>query len=102
LFDLSYSLARKIVRIEIDCLSIMNELSQLKWRCRRGMKELDFLLLNYLECRYEQASLAEQQAFKTLLDKPNTDLYTYLLGQQIPEDAQILNMVNSIKHLAQL
>ncbi len=80
----------------------MNELSQLKWRCRRGMKELDVLLADYLEFRYDQAPVSERQAFKALLERPNTDLYAYLLGPKIPTDAEMLNVVRSIKLFAQL
>ncbi|TGO02253.1 hypothetical protein PN36_27835 [Candidatus Thiomargarita nelsonii] len=59
----------------------MNELSKLKWRCRRGMKELDVLLTRYLEQCYEQAPIAEQQTFQALLELPDMELYAYLLGQ---------------------
>ena len=81
--------------------STMNELSQLKWRSRRGMKELDVLLAGYLEFRYDQAPVSERQAFKALLERPNTDLYAYLIGQKIPTDGEMLNVVRSIKHFAQ-
>jgi len=33
----------------------MSKLSQLKWRCRRGVKELDLILNTYLEQYYENA-----------------------------------------------
>ena len=38
------------------------EISRLRWRCRRGMRELDTLLLAYVNNRYSHAELAEQQA----------------------------------------
>ncbi|HIF18894.1 MAG TPA: succinate dehydrogenase assembly factor 2, partial [Gammaproteobacteria bacterium] len=31
------------------------ELSKIKWRCRRGTKELDFLLLAYFNQKYTTA-----------------------------------------------
>ena len=34
----------------------INDLSRIKWRCRRGTKELDFLLLNYFNQKYKAAT----------------------------------------------
>lgn len=52
---------------------------KLKWRCRRGMKELDVLLLQYLEQHYDKASKQEQQAFENLLKLSDYDLYALLI-----------------------
>jgi len=59
-------------------------LSKLRWQCRRGMRELDELLLAYLERRYEQASEVDKQAFQALLALPDTELVSYLLNKQTP------------------
>lgn len=45
----------------------MNELAKLKWQCRRGMKELDLLLENYLATDYLTADTAEKTRFAELL-----------------------------------
>ena len=44
------------------------QIGKLRWRCRRGMKELDLLTLGYLEAYYPTASTEEQQAFAALLE----------------------------------
>lgn len=54
------------------------DLGRLRWRCRRGMKELDELLLAYLPC-YLEASADERAAFEALLDLPDPDLYRLVL-----------------------
>jgi len=59
-------------------------LSELRWQCRRGMRELDELLLDYLEQRYESASDKEKAAFCTLLELPDPELVGYLLQQESP------------------
>ncbi len=46
----------------------------LRWRCRRGMRELDAALLAYLENHFDQAPLSEQRAFCDLLDIPDPEL----------------------------
>jgi antitoxin CptB len=57
------------------------ELSRLRWRCRRGMRELDELLLRYVERRLPQAVRSERDAFARLLELPDPDLFGYLVGQ---------------------
>jgi antitoxin CptB len=59
-------------------------LAKLRWRCRRGMRELDVILERYLDQRYPHAPLAEQQAFETLLDLPDPELFAYLMRRETP------------------
>ena len=56
--------------------------SRIRWQCRRGMRELDELLLSYLDRNYAVASEAEKAAFQSLLTLPDPDLLGYLLQQQ--------------------
>jgi antitoxin CptB len=60
------------------------ELGRLRWRCRRGMKELDELLARYVNERFCGAPNLEQDLFKELLETQDTDLYAYCLGSQPP------------------
>ena len=60
------------------------ELSRLRWRCRRGMRELDELLLRYLELRLPHAAERERDAFAGLLELPDPELLGYLAGQRPP------------------
>ena len=57
---------------------------QLRWRCRRGMKELDVLLERYLDERLAQAGPAERHAFEALLEVQDPDLYGYCFGSLTP------------------
>ena len=62
------------------------QLRRLEWRCRRGMKELDLLLVRYLRTRYTVAAGDERAAFEEFLDLPDPDLVGYLLAGEIPDD----------------
>ena len=64
------------------------------------MKELDVLLTRYLEHRYEQAPIAEQQTFQALLELPNILLYAYLLGQETPTDGEMRALVERMRQSA--
>lgn len=62
------------------------DVGKLRWRCRRGMKELDILLTRYVDERYGSASVEEQQAFQGLLETQDPVIYAYCLGQESPPE----------------
>ncbi|OUD14278.1 succinate dehydrogenase assembly factor 2 [Thioflexithrix psekupsensis] len=69
-------------------------ISRLRWHCRRGMRELDLLLTRYLNEHYPEASAEEQLAFQELLELPDPELFSYVIGKEtIPNHywVQILN-----------
>jgi len=63
------------------------ETGRLRWRCRRGMRELDVLLTRYLDRTYAGTSPAERAVFAQLLDLPDPELFAYLFSEAIPEEA---------------
>jgi antitoxin CptB len=62
------------------------DVGKLRWRCRRGMKELDILLTRYVDERYGAAPAEEQQAFQSLLETQDPVIYAYCLGQESPPE----------------
>ena len=64
----------------------MEPLGRLEWRCRRGMKELDLLLVGYLRRRYSSAPSDERLAFAEILEVPDPDLARYLVAGDVPDD----------------
>jgi succinate dehydrogenase flavin-adding protein (antitoxin of CptAB toxin-antitoxin module) len=50
------------------------------------MKELDLLLLRYLQDRHAQAPDDERDAFVEFLELPDPDLARYLIGGDVPAD----------------
>ena len=60
------------------------DLGRLRWRCRRGMKELDVLLARYLDRHFCSAPIREQEAFRQLLETQDPILYAYCLGSEPP------------------
>ncbi|MGN2246174.1 succinate dehydrogenase assembly factor 2 [Frateuria sp. GZRR35] len=55
-------------------------LARLRWRARRGTRELDALLGGWLDERYEGANPATRQAFDELLDTQDPDLWDWIMG----------------------
>jgi antitoxin CptB len=60
------------------------DLGKLRWRCRRGMKELDVMLARYMDDGFCSASNLEQDAFRRLLETQDTLLFGYCLGSVRP------------------
>jgi antitoxin CptB len=57
----------------------MSELSRLKMRCRRGLKELDVIFQHYLEHHYANAPPTEIQQLETLLAMQDPIIWDLLL-----------------------
>ena len=70
--------------------------SRLRWQCRRGMQELDVLLLRYLENVWPDAPPREKAAFEALLALPDPELLGYLLYRQPPESPAIAHIVHKL------
>lgn len=62
---------------------------QLKWRCRRGMRELDAVFDGYLEQVYDSLPTSQQELFARLLDEPDPTLYAWITGRTEPADAAL-------------
>ncbi|MDJ0834547.1 MAG: succinate dehydrogenase assembly factor 2 [Gammaproteobacteria bacterium] len=75
----------------------MSEIARLRWLCRRGMKELDVLMTHYLEHHYPGATAAEQQAFEALLQMPDPDLYSLILGRSESTDEDITQLIKILR-----
>ncbi len=74
------------------------EYARLKWRCRRGMLELDLLLQPFVEEVYPALLAEEKEQFHTLLDLQDQELLECLLLQQPPEDLSLNNVIRKIRN----
>ena len=69
----------------------MDELARLRWQCRRGTKELDFLLNRYLETGYLVADQEERDLFVELLGMEDDELSAVLMAEaEVPEEMKVL------------
>ena len=75
------------------------ELGQLRWRCRRGMRELDQLLLRWLDREWEQSSEMDRADFLRLLDCEDDRLWRWFLGHEAAPDAALDAFVQRIRAL---
>jgi antitoxin CptB len=70
---------------------------RLRWRCRRGLLELDLILQKILDEAYPRLSGAERAAFERLLETPDNDLLAWLQGHDQPADTELAVLVGKIR-----
>ncbi|MFS8137865.1 MAG: succinate dehydrogenase assembly factor 2 [Thermomonas sp.] len=75
------------------------ELRKLRWRCRRGMRELDQLFERWLDGAWRQSPTAQREVFLRLLDSEDDRLWRWFLGHEAPADVEIAALVNQIRAL---
>ncbi len=72
---------------------------KLRWRCRRGMRELDQLMERYLDRRWRSASTMERELFLQLLETEDDKLWRWCMSRERPEDAQLAQFVEKLLEL---
>ncbi len=74
-----------------------DELAKLRWRCRRGMRELDELLAAFLQRSYESLAADDKARFGALLELPDPELHGYLLGTYDVADQSLEPLLSRIR-----
>ncbi len=72
------------------------EHKRLMWHCRRGMLELDVLLLPYCRDMYLTLSPEDQAKFVDLVACEDPDLFGWFMQQSVAEDPNHAYMVDKI------
>jgi antitoxin CptB len=74
-------------------------LQRVRWRCRRGLLELDIIFVRFIEAQYLKLSVEERQTFEELLDLPDNPLWDMVSGRKdAGSDAQaaLLLKINTL------
>ncbi len=72
-------------------------LKRLRWRCRRGTRELDRMLGGFLETSFVTLTLDQQYAFERLLECEDDQLWDWLSGAQIAADGALREVIEKIR-----
>ncbi len=67
------------------------------WRSRRGLRELDLLLLPFVEDVYPSLDTAARAVYLRLLDHEDPELLVWLTGREVPADPQLAAMVERVR-----
>ncbi len=58
--------------------------SALRWRCRRGLLELDLALKQFLDSNYEGLTPFERAQFEDLVAENDADIWAWIQGTSPP------------------
>ena len=73
------------------------DLKRLRWRCRRGTRELDRLLQQWVDEHAASADARTLEHFSLLLDAQDPELWDWLIGRQNPDDPRLLELIHEIR-----
>lgn len=75
------------------------ELKRIRWRCRRGMRELDQLFERHLNRAWAGSSEAERGVFLRLLDCEDDKLWRWFMGYEHCPDGELAALIQRIRAL---
>jgi len=76
------------------------EYRKLLWHSRRGMWELDILLVPFVEQRLRALEPDKQQLYRRLLEEEDQDLFACLVERSEHPDAELQSIVLEIRSFA--
>lgn len=72
------------------------ELNRLFWHSRRGMLELDVLLVPFVKEVYATLDAEDQARYRKLLECEDQDMFGWFMQRNEPQDPDLLRMVRII------
>jgi len=75
--------------------------SQLEWRCRRGVRELDVLFTLFLQKEYGSLEESQRADFERLLEIQDPIIMDWLFAKASPEDDGLNAMIARLQKLSQ-
>lgn len=73
-----------------------DDIRRLTWQCRRGMLELDVLLVPFMQEAFAGLPEDDQQRFVKLLDCEDQDLFLWFMQRDEPQDEDLKRIVGII------
>ncbi len=73
-----------------------SEYNRIYWHSRRGMLELDLILLPFVERQLRQLADDDLARYKALLEQEDQDLYSWLIGRFAPPTPALSRIVGLI------
>ena len=77
----------------------MSDLSRLRWRCRRGIKEMDLVFQGFLEQEYQQLNEQDKALFEKILDESDLDILDWILGHKDVTNTEYAELIEKFRQL---
>lgn len=68
-----------------------------RWRCRRGMLELDIILQRFMETYYRQLGRDELEQFEQLLSMADNDLWDLICARSEHDNKKLLPIIQLLQ-----
>lgn len=75
----------------------MKEFERARWRCRRGLLELDIILQRFMDWHYAELDERGLAQFEHLLDLPDNDLWELITNRQITTDENVQQVLTLLQ-----
>ena len=72
-------------------------LSEVIWKCRKGIREVDILLSSYTEKFYSGLSEEDKKNYIEFIDKDTYDILDVLVNDKKPTNKKFLKIVEALK-----
>lgn len=74
----------------------LRERERLRWRCRRGLLELDLFFQRFIAREFDRLTDGDMGVLARVLDLPDNDLLEYCYGRRVPDDPEVKALVRRI------
>lgn len=81
-------------------LSGQERVKKLRWRSRRGMKELDVLFEAFFEQQAESLAAGEWPELEEVLAREDDVLFDWISGRNLPSNPAVLNLIDTLTNVA--
>lgn len=75
----------------------MKRHERLRWRCRRGLLELDIILQRFLDKHYVQLDETQLKTFESLLSLPDNDLWDIISSKKEPASENLKSLLKLLQ-----
>ena len=77
-------------------LSPTDQQRKLVWQCRRGIKEVEVLLVPFFERHYANLSASDQALFEKLLEQHDVEMFEWFTHRSQPEQPDLARIVHMV------
>lgn len=75
----------------------MKEFERARWRCRRGLLELDIVLQRFMDQHYAQLDQQGLEQFERLLSLPDNDLWDLISERKTLDDRSLQTVLELLQ-----
>ena len=73
-------------------------ISEVRWKCRKGIREVDILFSKYMEEVYRDLTVEHQKIFIEFIQQDTYEILDILVNNK-PFDTKFTNLVDALKSL---